>query len=186
MFRDHVGRLKYSDRTGHIVNSLQELGQLEPGYGGIENAVLGGTERMLRIQGLKILELTDKIGSAEMVVPLAAQVIINADQADPQIVAQSIEAKIMRDSGKIPERLPAVPVKATSNGASKPKIPPIEHLTGVKFRLNHLGYAAGPPVHVYDDKCMRAIRAFQNNYHLKVDAIPGPKTQAKLFEVCGY
>jgi hypothetical protein len=184
-FLDHVGRLRFSDRTGHIFSTLQELGRREPGYRGIETAVLEGT-RMLRIQGLTILELADKVGFAGMFVPLAAQVIVNADQADPEIVAQSIEAKIMRDNGQVPEKLPQVSVRTKGNGAAKPKIPPVEYLTGVKFRLNHLGYAAGPPVHVHDDKCQRAIRAFQKDYQLKVDAIPGPKTQAKLFEVCGY
>jgi hypothetical protein len=184
-FIDHFGRLRFSDRTGHIFSSIHELGRLEPGYRGIEGAVLEGT-RMLRIQGLTLLELADKVGSVGMFVPLAAQVIVNADQADPEIVAQSIEAKIMRDNGQVPQKLPLVSVKTKSKNGAKPKVPPVEHLTGVKFRLNHLGYAAGPPVHVNDDKCQRAVRAFQKDYQLKVDAIPGPKTQAKLFEICGY
>jgi peptidoglycan hydrolase-like protein with peptidoglycan-binding domain len=41
-------------------------------------------------------------------------------------------------------------------------------------------------VHVYDDRCKRAIRAFQRDYRLRVDAIPGPQTQARLVQVCGY
>lgn len=185
-FFDHLGRLRFADRTGHVVKSLKELGRLEPGYGGIENAVLGGTERMLKIKGLQLLELADKIGFGEMFLAFTPQLIVNSDQADPEIVAQSIEAKIMRDNGQIPEKLPAVPAKSETVNKGKPKIPPVEYLTGVKFRLNHLGYAAGPPVHVNDEKCKEAIRAFQKDYKLKVDAIPGPKTQARLREVCGY
>jgi peptidoglycan hydrolase-like protein with peptidoglycan-binding domain len=64
-------------------------------------------------------------------------------------------------------------------------------LTGVKYRLNHLGYGAG---HIrggsvsadYDDRCKRAIRAFQKDSGLRVDGIPGPATQAKLVAAVGY
>lgn len=186
-FLDHVGRLRFSDRTGHVVSSLAELGRKVPGYHGIENAALVPGTDMLLVKGLKILETIDRAGFAEMFLVLTPQVIVNADQADTEMVIQSIETKILRDEkGIVPPKLPPATVKAPASKVGKPKIPPVAYLTGVKFRLNHLGYSAGPPVHVNDERCKAAVRAFQRDYALDVDAIPGPKTQAKLSEVCGY
>jgi hypothetical protein len=186
-FKDFAGKFRISDRTGHIVSSLEELGKLVPGYGGIENAVLAPNNRILLIQGLQVLELADKAGFAVFMLPLRAQVVVNADQATPEMVTQSVEATIMRDvQGKIPATIPPPQAKAPSAKQLKPKIPPVEWLTGVKFRLNHLGYSAGPPVHLYNDRCKRAIRQFQSDYGLLADGVPGPKTQAKLRDVCKY
>ncbi|MGH7467352.1 MAG: hypothetical protein ACRENP_05135 [Longimicrobiales bacterium] len=81
-FLDHLGRLRFSDRTGHEVSSTAELGAKVPGYGGIENATLVQGERMLLIHGMKLLELADKVGMVEMFAVLAPQLLINADQAD--------------------------------------------------------------------------------------------------------
>jgi hypothetical protein len=187
VFIDHLGKLRISDRTGHVVSSLQELGRLVPAYGGIENAVVHEGVPALLVRGLKVLEIIDRVGFAEFFLALTPQIIVNADQADPEIVVQSVEAKIMRDETKtVPAKLPPAPVTAKTVKKLKPKVPPVEYLTGVKFRLNHLGYAAGPPIHLYDEKCKRAIRAFQRDYRLLVDAIPGPQTQGKLRQVCGY
>jgi peptidoglycan hydrolase-like protein with peptidoglycan-binding domain len=100
---------------------------------------------------------------------------------------QAIESKIMRDvEGRIPEQLPPVPVANLARPTKKAAPPRSDWLTGVKYRLNHLGYGAGPVVHLYDNKCKAAIRAFQRDYKLLVDGIPGPRTQGKLVAVCGY
>lgn len=108
-------------------------------------------------------------------------------QTTPEMVTQSVEATIMRGvQGKIPATIPPPQAKAPKAKQLKPTIPPVEWLTGVKFRLNHLGYAAGPPVHVYDERCKRAIRQFQRDYGLLADGVPGPQTQAKLRDVCKY
>ena len=185
-FLDHLGRLRFSDRTGHVVASLAELGRKVPGYHGIENAALVAGKDMLLVKGIKLLETIDRVGFADAFLVLLPQVLVNADQADPEMVVQSIETKILRDEKRvIPTRLPQAPVKVPTNTA-RPKVPPVEHLTGVKFRLNHLGYSAGPPVHVNDARCKSAVSAFQRDYQLDVDAIPGPLTQAKLRQVCGY
>jgi hypothetical protein len=186
-YLDHLGRLRFSDRTGHVVESLADLGRRAPGYHGIENATLVTGEQMLMVKGLKLLEVFDRIGFVHMFLAFTPQIIVNADQADPEMVVQSIEAKILReDKGIIPVKIPEAPVKPNVGKAGRPKIPPVEYLTGVKFRLNHLGYSAGPPVHVNDARCQAAVRAFQRDYRLEVDGIPGPRTQAKLREVCGY
>src|ERR1044071_551443 len=117
---------------------------------------------MLVIRGLQVLEVVGQAGIAVFMLPLLPHVVVNADQTTPEMVTQSVEATIMRDvQGKIPATIPPPQAKAL-----KPTIPPVEWLTGVKFRLNHLGYAAGPPIHVYDDRCKRAIRGFQRDHGL--------------------
>lgn len=186
-FKDFAGKFRISDRTGHIVSSLQELGKLAPGYGGIENAVIVPNAKILLIRGLQVLELVDRAGIAVFMLPLRPRVVVNADQATPEMVTQSVEATIIRDvQGKIPATIPPPQANAASAKQLKPKIPPVEWLTGVKFRLNHLGYSAGPPIHLYNDRCKRAIRRFQSDYGLATDGVPGPRTQAKLRDVCKY
>jgi hypothetical protein len=186
-FRDHAGRFRIGDREGPVASSLQELGKLIPAYEGIENAVIHPTGLMLKIKGLQILEIIDKVGFGVLMVPLMPRVVVNADQTTPEMVTQSVEAKIERDERKkIPPTVPAAPVKASTAKPLKPAVPRADWLTGVKFRLNHLGYGAGPPVHVFDERCKAAIRQFQKDYNLQVDGIPGPQTQAKLKAVCKY
>jgi len=186
-FKDFAGRFRISDRTGHIVSSLQELGKLVPGYRGIETAVIYPNAEILSIRGLQVLEVVGQAGIAVFMLPLLPHVVVNADQTTPEMVTQSVEATIMRGvQGKIPATIPPPQAKAPKAKQLKPTIPPVEWLTGVKFRLNHLGYAAGPPVHVYDERCKRAIRQFQRDYGLLADGVPGPQTQAKLRDVCKY
>lgn len=64
-------------------------------------------------------------------------------------------------------------------------LPPAAWLTGVQARLKHLGYYAGPINDKFDTPTRNAVLAFQGKHGLKVDGIPGPKTQAKLVEVVG-
>lgn len=62
---------------------------------------------------------------------------------------------------------------------------PVEEVTGVQARLNNLGLDCGSVDGVIGHKTEAAVKAFQEEHGLKVDGIPGPKTQAKLKEVHG-
>ncbi len=64
-------------------------------------------------------------------------------------------------------------------------LPPAAWLTGVQARLKYLAYYAGPIHDKFDTPTRNAVLAFQGKHGLKVDGIPGPKTQTKLVEVVG-
>jgi len=60
-------------------------------------------------------------------------------------------------------------------------------LTGVQYRLNALGFGAGPVDGILGPLTRKAALTFQRSYlPLKMDGIPGPKTQARLSQICGY
>ncbi|HZF34279.1 MAG TPA: peptidoglycan-binding domain-containing protein [Candidatus Angelobacter sp.] len=183
-FIDDAGRFRIWDRTGRIVSSLQELESLYPGISKL--STLGSPNApVLLIDGLTVAPKAGGVGI--LALEVKAALAISQDEASPEMVVQAIESKIMRDvEGRIPERLPPAPVANLARPAKKAAPPRSDWLTGVKYRLNHLGYGAGPVVHLYDNKCKAAIRAFQRDYKLGVDGIPGPQTQGKLVAVCGY
>ena len=57
---------------------------------------------------------------------------------------------------------------------------PLETITGVKARLNNLGYDCGDVNSIQDEEYESAVRQFQTDYGLKVDGIVGPQTRGKL------
>jgi hypothetical protein len=63
---------------------------------------------------------------------------------------------------------------------------PITHIGGIQKRLQNLGFYIGETADgIMGPKTASGVRAFQHKYGLKVDGLPGPKTQAKLKEVYG-
>jgi hypothetical protein len=199
-----AGKLQFADYGGKLVGSLEELvGNL--GYGqpvatellqsGSSATIVGGSRItgeiaaalskgvVLVIEGLTAID-TDQHGT-QLAVPVAV-VATNApakdESAPADLIKGSFEAFKARKAGKPVIRLPEVVIKAGRSTA-----PRSDWLTGVQFRLNALGFGAGPVDGIKGPKTDRAIRKFQQTYPpLRVDGVPGPKTQAKLVEVCGY
>jgi hypothetical protein len=81
---------------------------------------------------------------------------------------------------------PSTPSPAPPTPGPPPQgLPPAAWLTGVQARLKYLAYYAGPIHDKFDTPTRNAVLAFQGKYGLKVDGIPGPKTQSKLAQVVG-
>lgn len=57
---------------------------------------------------------------------------------------------------------------------------PLDTVSGVKGRLNNLGYDCGDIDDTQDDQYDQAVRQFQQDHDLKVDGIVGPKTRHML------
>lgn len=57
---------------------------------------------------------------------------------------------------------------------------PLDTVSGVKGRLNNLGYDCGDINDTEDDQYDQAVRQFQQDHALKVDGIVGPKTRHML------
>ncbi len=134
------------------------------------------------------------------------------DDASVEVVKESFENFVKRKAGgpltaSKPKRTPMMmdPIHITGSASGSPprkspiRMDPIEikgrvapapradWLTGVQFRLNHLGFGAGPVDGIDGPLTQRAVRAFQEHYPpLAVDGVPGPRTQARLAQVCGY
>lgn len=179
------GQFKIWDRTENVVSSLAELEQKVPAYEGLGTATPTGADRpLIMIDSLSVVRELGK--AAVLTLKLSTMLAVSRKDADVQMVAEGIEAKAQRADGKIPETIPSVPIIGGPIIIRKQVAPRSDWLTGVKYRLNHLGYGAGRVVHVYDERCKAAIRAFQKDYGLRVDAIPGPQTQGWLVKVCGY
>jgi hypothetical protein len=183
-FIDDAGRFKIWDRTGRTVSSLAEL---EASYPGIARARPSGADPRRPLIVVDSLSVSQSALQAGMLtVKIVPMLAVSRENADPQMVAEGIEHRVQRAAGTPPEKLPHVPILGIKAPDRRRTAPRADWLTGVKYRLNHLGYGAGRVAHLYDERCKRAIRTFQRDYRLRIDAIPGPKTQACLVRVCGY
>jgi N-acetylmuramoyl-L-alanine amidase len=57
---------------------------------------------------------------------------------------------------------------------------PLETVSGIKGRLNNLGYYCGEVNDVEDEFYDAAVRQFQEDHGLAVDGIAGPVTRGRL------
>ena len=204
--RDAIGRVRFADYGGRYYHSLEELVK-GLNYGPVDkagiflkpNAPVGVVDEMLFtgaleqglalakgavlvIEGLTAIETADGVDLAAPVVVAATSVPTKRDPAPPEIVKGSFDAFKERKKGKTVIRMPEIVIKAGQKTA-----PRSEYLTGVQFRLNALGFGAGPVDGIKGPKTSKAVRTFQKSYPpLKVDGVPGPKTQEKLVEICGF
>ena len=164
------------------------------------------------LPGMEAIE-TDEDG-VDLAFPatfVATNAPAQGDEALAEVVKESFDNFIRRKTGaplkaskpkKAPIMMDPIHITAKAPAAGQRRdvlvMDPIEikgqvraprpdWLTGVQFRLNHLGFGAGPVDGIMGPLTERAVRAFQRLHPpLAVDGIPGPRTQAKLAEVCGY
>jgi LysM repeat protein len=92
-FYDYLGRFRIADRTGAVVNSLEELHKIVPGYGGIGSAV---PFEMALIKNVFMKFIGPK-GTATLAMEVLAQLA-----ADPETVAQSVEVRKAAELPKPP------------------------------------------------------------------------------------
>ncbi len=182
-----VTRLGYGELTSQITLLSMPGGMSGVVIDGIKN--IGPIAKKLSegaiilLEGLTAIEVANgKIEFALPVIGAAATIPFQEDAANHAVLKGSFDAYKKRKVAGPIENLPAVFRDAGQNTA-----PRSDWLTGVQFRLNALGFGAG----IVDGKMTvstnNAILAFQRSYPpLKVDGIPGPKTQAKLVNVCKY
>jgi len=206
--RDTLGRVRFADYGGKLVNSLDDLarglggGGAKPGT--IELMTEAGYSSFKLIQGMKIGGMLEKAGNVmmgtvllfegftaieteegvDLALPVSMVVVpTEAEGTVPaEVIKSSFEAFEARKQGRPVLRMPEIHV----NGGA----PKAEYLTGVQFRLNAAGFGAGPVDGILGPMTTRAIRKFQETYktqfNLRIDAIPGPETQQALVSVCGY
>lgn len=202
--RDAMGMVRFADYGGKYFPTLEQLvsrwGMLQKGGVGLmPNQAVGAVNTMAftslmeegltimpgvttLISGLTAIETADGVDFAAPVVVAATSVPTKADPAPPEVVKGSFDAFKQRKQGKTVIRLPEMVITAGERTA-----PPSAWLTGVQFRLNALGFGAGPVDGIKGPKTTKAIRLFQTSYPpLKVDGIPGPRTQERLVEICGF
>ena len=200
-----VRGVRFADYGGKFISSLSELAQRGgiwaakdgfrvatiPGKGGsvlFEGMeAIGALERyamevlkggVLMLEGVSAVTTPTGVELAFEAVPTAA---IENLAHEPEVIKASFEAFKARKQGKPVMRMPAIEIKGRRNGP-----PRADWLTGVQYRLNALGFGAGPVDGVNGRRTIRAVKAFQDTYKLKVDGVPGPKTQQRLAEICGY
>jgi hypothetical protein len=201
--RSPTGAVRFADYGGKYYGSLPELiakwgtpvSEIKLFQSGSSATVIEGirlTGELARkigngatlvMEGLAAIETSEN--GVEMAVPAAA-VASNAptldDPAEPEVVKGSFDAYKARAKGRPVVRLPEIVIKAGSRRA-----PRSDWLTGVQYRLNALGFGAGPVDGIMGPRTRKAVMDFQRAYPpLAVDGIPGGHTQARLCEVCGY
>jgi hypothetical protein len=204
--RDVAGKVRFADYGGKYYNTLDDLVK-GLGYGAVDakgiflkqNALIGVVDEIpftglleeamalakgaiLVIEGMTAIETPEGVDLAVPVAVSATSSPSKSDPAPPEIVKASFEAYKARKQGKKVINMPPVVITAGKKAAPRP-----DWLTGVQFRLNALGFAAGPVDGIKGPRTDRAIRAFQSAYPpLVVDGVPGRRTQAMLVSVCGY
>jgi peptidoglycan hydrolase-like protein with peptidoglycan-binding domain len=127
------------------------------------------------------MHAVETLEGVDLAFPVATAAAIEKDSHEPEVLKQSFEAFKARKEGRPVMRLPAIKIIGRRNGP-----PRSELLTGVQYRLNAAGFGAGPVDGINGPKTNKAVTGFQKTYGLKVDGIPGPRTQEKLVEVCGF
>jgi hypothetical protein len=155
-----------------LVPGLEWIGALER----YSKEVMKGA--MLLLEGAHALQTPDGV---DLGLPVTAAVAIEASEHEPEVVKTSFAAYKARRNGQPMTALPTVPLRGRKQSA-----PRSDQLTGVQYRLNAAGYGAGPVDGKEGPLTRKAVRQFQSDYGLRVDGIPGPKTQERLVKVCGY
>jgi hypothetical protein len=202
-----VGGVKFADYGGGFINSLSELASrggiwvAKNGYqiaspAGKGSAVLfegmeviGALERhALEVMGgaalvLSGVEAIESDFGVELAIPVAPAAVIEGGQAhEPEVLKASFEGFKQRKAGQAPVPKKPIVIHGCRNAPPRP-----DWLTGVQYRLNALGFGAGPIDGVNGPRTLRAVTEFQRAFPpLRVDGIPGPRTQARLVEVCGF
>lgn len=201
--RSPLGGVRFADYGGRFVKSLHQLlsqwgtpvGKVELFQSGMSAAIINRLHltgdiavklakgAAVVIEGLAAIETVDN--GVELAIPAAFAATpapSNSDPANNDVIKGSFEAYKARAQGRPVIQMPPIYITAGKRSA-----PPVSWLTGVQFRLNALGFAAGPVDGVMGPRTKRAVTTFQSTYPpLRADGVPGPRTQAKLAEICGY
>jgi len=206
--RDATGNVRFGDYGGKLFTSLEQLvarwgapnaqgislmtRTSGPGAvvfdgleltGLLEDAMAVFKGGVFLIDGVTAIETGEEgVDLALPVAVVAAPLPAKEDKVPSEVVKESFNAYKARLEGRPVLRMPEIKIVG---GA-----PRSDWLTGVQYRLNAVGFGAGPVDGILGPKTKRAIRKFQETYHgshqLRVDEIPGPKTQAALVNICGY
>ncbi len=202
--RTPTGAVRFADYGGKYVNSLAQLVE-NLGYGkpisidllqsGSSATIINGARitgefavklakgAFLVMEGLAAIQTTEN--GVEFAVPaayVASSAPLAAQPVAPAVVKGSFDAYKSRMQGRPVMRMPEITIKAVSKTAPRP-----DWLTGVQYRLNALGFGAGPVDGIMGPRTRKAVIAFQRAYPpLVADGIPGPRTQSLLAQICGY
>ncbi|MFN7725631.1 MAG: peptidoglycan-binding domain-containing protein [Rubrivivax sp.] len=82
-----------------------------------------------------------------------------------------------------PSATPPTPAAPHPAAAQAPRA---DWLTGVQYRLRHLGHFSGAITGQHNAASQAAVKAFQRTQQIAVDGIPGPVTQGRLVTACGF
>jgi hypothetical protein len=191
--KNAAGQVRFAHYGGKLFSSVEGL--IKSAYGAqgvnglkISKSISNTLGQMVLFKRLSLVEtLEEGTRLAWKVVPVALALFQDESQPNAETAAavkRAFEAKLLSKKGKPVTKLPAAPVKAS-------RVPPVAYLTGVQYRLNHLGYGAGPVDGINGPRTRKAIIRFQTDHHgdqfkLAIDGIPGPLTQAALAAICGY
>lgn len=208
-YRTPTGTVRFADYGGKFVNTVDDLIR-NLGYGSpvgnatlyqssvsaavVDGAWLTGTwaseiakGAFLVLEGLAAIETPNGV---EFGVPVNKAAAVSNPKGD-NATANLQPVAVMKGSFEIYKQRRrgvaklALPAEATVAGSAV--APKAEFLTGVQFRLNALGFASGPVDGIMGPLTRGATMRFQRaNPPLRVDGIPGPRTQAALVSACGY
>lgn len=197
--------VRFADYGGRFISSLSELaarGGVWAAKGGFRVATTPAKGTSVLFEGMEVIGALDRYAlgvfkggalllegayavttpsGVELALAVAPAVAIERLAHEPEVIKASFEAFKARRQGRPVQRMPAIEIKGRRHAPPRP-----DWLTGVQYRLNALGFGAGPVDGVNGPRTLRAVKAFQEAYQLKVDGIPGPSTQEQLVKVCGY
>lgn len=198
LIKDWVGNVKILDYSSGAkfrgFDSLRHIASTRGGtWLGIENATIRPTVLQFESKLVKLLQTTD--GMFHLAVPVAMGIRWakgNSISDAARDIAMSVWNYLTSNSTKdVPmppaensAAYPSVGAPPVAGGASA--VPRVEYLTGVRYRLKHLGYYQGPIRGAFDATTKRAVIAFQQKERIRIDGIPGPQTQGTLAKVCGF
>lgn len=204
-FRLPGGSVRFADYGGRFVNTLDDLvTNLRVGnpitpillhQKGVSAVVVDGARfagewtsklaagSVLVVPGFAAINSSEN--GIEMAVPVEP-VVVRRKESVPTpdaILKGSFDAFKRRKRGE-----PSVKLQFYAIEAGRRAAPPSAELKGVQFRLNALGFGAGPVDGVMGPLTRGAVRRFQEANHppLTVDGIPGSDTQGLLATKAEY
>jgi hypothetical protein len=197
LVKDAFGNVKILDYSSGAkfrgFSSLREIATTR-GWDGMEKAVIRPGVLLFQSNYVKFLESAGSVFQLGVPVAMGLSWGKSLDSSATEIaesVWNFLKSKLGFNAPPPPAAIaqPAPAPKPPAQNGTPPeaaRAPRPDWLTGVQYRLNYLAYYNGP-IHGINDRATKdAVIQFQTDQRLRIDAIPGPKTQTELVTVCGF
>jgi len=192
-YKDWLGRIRFMDyANGPVGKAFATIGEAATRGGTwknvgnfrIMNRAAEQMGQMFAFEGAGITVVETLEGIAHLAIPSRLAAVWNGGDKTPESMIDAVQDYATAKGVALPAvQVSPPPLTPVQKPADAPRS---DWLTGVQYRLNHLGFKSGKVDGIMGPKTRLATRLFQKKHCKMRDGIPGPETQRRLVELCGF